>query len=70
MIVQVDVILNAHEWSKLFSLREQLREFTNDLWENAEEKDLTSEPQFLNLVTSIEESIDKLDFVLKNYVGD
>lgn len=70
MIVQVDVILNAHEWSKLFSLREQLREFTNDLWENAEEKDLTSEPQFLNLVTSLEESIDKLDFVLKNYVGD
>lgn len=70
MIVQVDVILNAHEWSKLFSLREQLREFINDLWDNAEEKDLTSEPQFLNLVTSLEESIDKLDFVLKNYVGD
>lgn len=70
MIVQVDVILNVHEWSKLFSLREQLREFTNDLWDNAEEKDLTSEPQFLNLVTSLEESIDKLDFVLKNYVGD
>ena len=70
MIVQVDVILNAHEWSKLFSLREQLREFISDLWDNAEEKDLTSEPQFLNLVTSLEESIDKLDFVLKNYVGD
>lgn len=69
MVVKKDVTLSAHEWSKLFSLREQLREFSTDLWDDADEKELSSEPQFLNLVTSLEDSIDKLDFILANYIG-
>lgn len=69
MVVKKDVTLSAHEWSKLFSLREQLREFSTDLWDDADEKELSSEPQFLNLVTSLEDSIDKLDFILTNYIG-
>ncbi len=69
MTVKKDILLSAQEWSKLFSLREQLREFSNDLWDNADEKELSDEPQFLNLVTSIEDSIEKLDFVLRNYIG-
>ena len=69
MTVKKDIFLSAHEWSKLFSLREQLREFSNDLWDDADEKELSGEPQFLNLVTSLEDSLDKLDFVLGNYIG-
>lgn len=69
MTVQTYIALGAHEWSKLFSLREQLREFSDDLWDDATEKKLSADLQFLDMITTLEESIDKLDVVLKNHAG-